>query len=132
MHRDAEVVAGFLRVEEAEMLTELLSSAGIEAWFEGAIGTALGGLIPGAGGGAKLLVRGADAPRARELIAASGIFRAEPTAGADPATQAAEAGAAPGAEAGDRGLRKGRFPLYPLLVVAAVVAATAAMLLARP
>jgi len=129
MRRDAEVVAGFLRVEEAEMLTELLSSAGIDAWFEGAVSTPLGALIPGAGGGAKLLVRTADAARARELIGASGIFRAEPTADREPARpDPAGAGASD-----EPGPARGRLaaPLYPLLVIAGVVAATAAVLAAR-
>jgi hypothetical protein len=125
MRRDAEVVAGFLRVEEAEMLTELLSSAGVEAWFEGAVSTPLAALIPGAGGGAKLLVRTADAARARELIGASGIFRAETTAELELAG-AGEAGAPGPARAGRLAA-----PLYPLLVIAGVVAATAAVLAAR-
>ncbi len=109
MGRAAEVVAGFLKVEEAELLTELLASEGIEAWFEGAVASCLGPLIPGAGGGARLLVPAPSADRAREVIAQSGFFRrglavvAEPTA------------------ADERG---GRFPLYPLLVAAAVVGAT--------
>jgi len=126
--RDAVVVAGFLRVEEAEMLTELLSSAGIDAWFEGAVGASLGALIPGAGGGAKLLVRAADAAQARELIAASGVFPADTTA-----ERALGAEEAPGPAAPDAGRAAGRLaaPLYPLLVIAGVVAATAALLAAR-
>lgn len=130
MHRDAEVVAGFLRMEEAEMLTELLSSSGVEAWFEGAVGATLGALIPGAGGGARLLVPAADAARARELIAASGVFRAESTAELE--LRALEPSAGPAPDAG-RAPRRGGLaaPLYPLIVVAWVVAATAALLFAR-
>ncbi len=127
--RDAEVVAGFLRVEEAEMLTELLSSAGVDAWFEGAVSAPLGALIPGAGGGAKLLVRTADAARARELIGASGIFRAEPTGELELAGRERAGARAPG----DLHPGGGRLaaPLYPLLVIAGVVAATAAVFVAR-
>lgn len=127
--RDAEVVAGFLRVEEAEMLTELLSSAGIDAWFEGAVGTTLGALIPGAGGGAKLLVRTADAAQARELIAASGILPAETTAERELGAEQPPVGAEPGA--GRAGAGRLAAPLYPLLVIAGVVAATAAVLATR-
>lgn len=129
MQRDAEVVAGFLRVEEAEMLTELLSSAGIEAWFEGAVSAPLGALIPGAGGGAMLLVRAADAAQARELIAASGIFRGETTAESALAGEQVPDLADPGAARAGRGRLAA--PLYPLLVIAGVVAATAALLAAR-
>ena len=112
MGRAAEVVAGFLRVEEAELLTELLASEGIEAWFEGAVASCLGPLIPGAGGGARLLVPAVSAARARELIAQSGFFGGA----AAPEPQADE--------------RRGRmaFTLYPLLVGLAVVAATLARL----
>ena len=116
MGRAAEVVAGFLRVEEAEMLSELLASEGIDAWFEGAVAACLGPLIPGAGGGAKLLVPTASAERAREIVAASGLLGGAGAAGleAEPA----------GAE------RVGRvtYPLYPLLVALAVLGATAASL----
>jgi hypothetical protein len=129
VHRDAEIVAGFLRVEEAEMLTELLNSAGIQAWFEGAVGSTLGPLIPGAGGGAKLLVRSADAAQARELIAASGVFRGED----GPAAEIPEAEwAAEGPQVGGRSGGGLASSLYPLLVVAGVVAATVIQLIARP
>lgn len=124
MRRDAEVVAGFLRVEEAEMLVELLSSSDVEAWFEGAVSSPLGALIPGAGGGAKLLVRSADAARARELIAASGIFRAESTAEGELRTLA------PAPDGAGRGRLAG-VPLYPIFVIGGVLAATAAVLLTR-
>lgn len=110
MGRVAEVVAGFLKVEEAELLTELLASEGIEAWFEGAVASCLGPLIPGAGGGARLLVPVASAGRARELIAQSGLFGG---VGAE----------APEPQADDR---RGRVAssLYPVLVALAVVGAT--------
>jgi hypothetical protein len=118
--RDAEVVAGFLRIEEAEMLIELLASAGVDAWPEGVVGGPLGPLIPGAGGGAKLLVRSADAARARELIAASGVFGPA----ADPAAQVPEEGPTP-----ERPTRLQQFPIYPVVVIALVLAATAAVFL---
>ncbi len=120
--RDVEVVAGFLRVQEAEMLIELLSSADVEAWLEGALGGPLGPLIPGAGGGARLLVRSADAARARELIAASGIFGPA----ADPAAQVPEDGPTP-----DRPSRLEQFPISPIVVIALVLALTAAAFLWR-
>ncbi len=112
----AEVVAGFLRVEEAEMLSELLASEGIEAWFEGAVTACLGPLLPGAGGGARLLVPAGDADRARELIAQSGLLGA--------------AGAGTPAEPPREGEQAGRviFPLYPVLVMLLVVGATLARL----
>lgn len=116
MARAAAVVAGFLRVEEAEMLTELLSSAGIEAWFEGAIASCLGPLIPGAGGGATLLVSPAHAERARDVIAASGLL-----GGLAPGLEDA---AAPLALAGRPAL-----PVLPVLLALGVVAATVVRLL---
>lgn len=114
----AEVVAGFLRIEEAEMLTELLRSAGIEAWCQGAIASCLGALIPGAGGGAKLLVEPERADQARELIAHSGILGG--VAGDLQATGDGSAAARPA------------FPLYPLLVTLAVVGLTLLRLAISP
>lgn len=113
MGRAAEVVAGYLGVEEAEMLAELLAADGIDAWFEGAVASCLGPLIPGAGGGAKLLVPAASADRAREVIASSGIFRIEGASGVPAA-----------APADDHQCGRIAFPLYPLLVTLAVVGAT--------
>lgn len=131
MQRDRELVAGFLRVEEAEMLSELLASAGIEAWVEGAIASVLGPLLPGAGGGAKLLVRTPDAARARELIASSGVFRGEDGATAEIPEQEwaapSSSGAAPDEAPGKAGRKT--FLLYPLVVAAAIVAATVLQLL---
>lgn len=95
------------------MLTELLSSSGIEAWFEGAVASCLGPLIPGAGGGARLLVPAAHAERARELIAASGVFRGD------------DAGACIEPDAGAR-VGRVAFGLYPLVVMLIVVGATLA------
>jgi hypothetical protein len=69
-----EVIAGFLRIEEADMLAELLGHAGIDVMIEGAIAGALGAALPGAGGGARLRVRAEDAARAREAVARSGVF----------------------------------------------------------
>lgn len=83
MRETSEVIAGFLRVEEADMLAELLGSAGIEARIEGAITGGLGALLPGAAGGARLRVRFADAVRARELVARSGVFAHGPAAEGD-------------------------------------------------
>lgn len=129
MHRDNELVAGFLRVEEAEMLSELLASQGIDAWIEGAIASVLAPVLPGAGGGARLLVRAADAARARELIATSGVFRGEE---GEPAEIPEHEWAAPPvrgdlAEVEGRPAAAGRktFVFYPVLVVALVAAATA-------
>lgn len=115
MGRAAEVVAGFLRVEEAEMLTELLSSEGIDAWFEGAVASCLGPLIPGAGGGAKLFVPAPHADRAREIIAHSGVFRGE-----EPC--------APSASACTASTGRVTYPLYPILVTLVVLGATVASL----
>ncbi len=112
MGRAAEVVAGFLEVEEAEMLSELLASEGIDAWFEGAVASCLGPLIPGAGGGARLLVPSPDAARARELIAASGLFRSD--------------GASPAPDPREEPTGRDVFSLYPLIIGLAVVGATIA------
>jgi hypothetical protein len=114
----AEVVAGFLRVEEAEMLTELLASEGIDAWFEGAVASCLGPLIPGAGGGAKLLVPAPHAERARELIAHSGVLGGEV-----PCT--------PSESACTASTGRVTYPLYPVLITLVVVAATVASLALR-
>ena len=73
-----QVIAGFLRVEEADMLAELLGQAGIDVTIEGAIAGALGPALPGAGGGARLRVRDEDAARAREIVAQSGVLGGGP------------------------------------------------------
>lgn len=117
MGRAVEVVAGFLKVEEAEMLAELLGSAGIDAWFEGAVASCLGPLIPGAGGGARLLVPTADAGRAREVIAGSGLFRA----GAARLRPAPEP---------DEPTGRVSFSIYPLVIALVVVGATIARYMA--
>jgi hypothetical protein len=116
--RAVEVVAGFLKVEEAEMLAELLGSAGIDAWFEGAVASCLGPLIPGAGGGARLLVPTSDAGRAREVIAASGIFRA------------GAAGPQLAAEPEEEPTGRASFSFYPVVIALAVVGATIARYMA--
>ncbi len=125
MHRDSAAVAGFLLAEEAEMLEELLASAGIESWIEGAIASVLGPVLRGAGGGARLLVHRADAERAREVIAASGLFRGEGVAEVPAAWDAS----------GGAGEARGRktFLFYPLVVLALVTTGTvlSALLVAR-
>lgn len=129
MHRDRELIAGYLRVDEAEMLCELLASVGIEAWVEGAIPAGLEPVIPCACGGSKLFVPTADALRARELIATSGVFRG----GGPDAEIPEEEWAVPPAQE-PRGMAdeaRGRrtFLFYPVLVLAAVVLATALRML---
>jgi hypothetical protein len=123
VHRDSAPVAGFLLAEEAEMLSELLSSAGIDSWTEGAIASVLGPVLR-AGGGARLLVHQADAERAREVIARSGLFRSEGDGERPGDEQAAPAGDAPGEERGRK-----TFVLYPLVVLALVTAGTVLALL---
>lgn len=134
MQRDREPVAGFLRIEEAEMLSELLDSQGIEVWVEGAVASVLAPALPGIGGGAKLLVRTADAVRARDIIAHSGVFRGDEGAAADIPEQEWRRAPPPGdgPQAGGAGLDGGRktFFGYPVVVVALVVAATVLWLLA--
>jgi hypothetical protein len=133
VQRDRELVAGFLRVEEADMLAELLGSAGIEAWVEGAIPSALGPVLPGAGGGAKLMVRRADAEQAREIIAASGVFRGEHGPVAEIPEQewsAVPPAGSPGGRELETGTGVRTFVFYPLVVAAAVVAATFLRMLA--
>ncbi len=127
MHRDTEPVAGFLRVEEAEMLSELLASQGIESRIEGAIASALGPVLRGAAGGARLLVRAEDAERARELIATSGVFRGEDGAPVEILERewAAPAEAVPGREAPPARVGRKTFLLYPVVVAVLVALATA-------
>jgi hypothetical protein len=135
VRHDSESVAGFLRIEEAEMLSELLASQGIDSWVEGAVASVLAPVLPGMGGGARLLVSPADAARAREIIARSGVFRGED----GPATEIPEQEWArfpppPGvAEPGRAPAEPGRktFLLYPAAVIALVTAATALCLLAE-
>ena len=132
MHRDSEPVAGFLRAEEAEMLSELLESAGIEAWVEAAVASVLAPALPGIGGGARLVVRKADAARARELIANSGVFRGDGGAAAEIPEQEWAAARVPAGAASPAAARAGRktFLFYPLFVLAVVAAATVLRLLA--
>ena len=123
MLHDRELVAGFLRIEEADMLAELLGSAGIEAWVEGAIASALGPVLGSAGGGARLLVRRADAARAREIIAASGLFRGED----GPPVEIPEeewSARPPEAATASGGSGRRTFWLYPVIVAVLVAAAT--------
>jgi hypothetical protein len=90
MARDGwEPVAVLLRADEAAAIAGLLRSAGIEAAIEGA-GSA--GLFPVAGGlgGAEVRVPDADAARAREIVAASGLL-AGPSRAATPPGEAPEA-----------------------------------------
>ncbi|HUL61239.1 MAG TPA: DUF2007 domain-containing protein [Anaeromyxobacteraceae bacterium] len=54
------------------MLAELLESAGISSVVED-LGTA--GILPLSLGGARVLVPSGDAPRAREIVGSSGVFR---------------------------------------------------------
>jgi len=54
------------------MLAELLESAGISSVVED-VGSA--GILPLALGGARVLVPSGDAPRAREIVGSSGVFR---------------------------------------------------------
>ncbi len=135
MRRDSEPVAGFLRVEEAEMLSELLGSQGIDAWVEGAVAPVLAPALPALGAGARLLVREADAARARDIIANSGVFRGQEGAAAEIPEQEWAAYPPPGgaAQAGQAGADVGRktFLLYPVIVVALVAAATVLRLLAK-
>lgn len=133
MQRDREPVAGFLRVEEAEMLCELLESAGIDSRVEGAVASCLAPALPGIGGGARLVVRRADAARARELIATSGLFRGEGGAAAEiPEHEWASRGpeGAPAPVSATSSIGRKTFLFYPLVVVAAVAAATVLRLLA--
>ncbi len=133
MQRDREPVAGFLRIEEAEMLSELLDSQGIEAWVEGAVASVLAPALGGIGGGAKLLVRTADAVRARDIIAHSGVFRGEEGAAADIPEQEWRTAPPPDGElqAGGSAAGAGRktFLGYPVVVLLLVVAATVLWLL---
>jgi len=71
-------VSTLLRSEEAEMLRALLESAGIEAVVEGEGVASLA--LPRVG--ASILVREADAARAREIVSASGLFGGAPEGGA--------------------------------------------------
>jgi hypothetical protein len=132
VHRDSELVAGFLRVEEAEMLSELLDSQGIEAWVEGAVASGLGPVLSGAGGGARLVVHAADAARAREIIATSGVFRGDGGTPAEIPEQEWATHPPPGVQAGADAPQAGRktFLFYPLVVVVLVVVATALRMLA--
>ncbi len=135
MRRDSEPVAGFLRVEEAEMLSELLGSHGIDSWVEGAVAPVLAPALPACGAGARLLVREADAARARDIIATSGVFRGEGGADAEIPEHEWAAHPPPGAAAqpGPAGTATGRktFLLYPVLVAVLVAAATVLRLLTR-
>ncbi len=134
MRRDSEPVAGFLRVEEAEMLSELLGSHGIDSWVEGAVAPVLAPALPACGAGARLVVREADAARARDIIATSGVFRGEGRATAEIpehewASYPPPGGAVrPGRAATEVGRKT--FLLYPVIVAALVAAATLLRLLA--
>ncbi len=97
------------------MLAELLASAGIDAWYDGAMASCLGPLF-GTGAGARLLVDPADAERARELVAASGLFRGEVAAPASDPTPAPRPS-------------RVAFSLYPVLVALVVAGATLLQLL---
>lgn len=81
MRRDErwEIAAEFVRPAEAEMLRELLESAGIPAAVENAHVAGLG-LFPPALVSARVLVPAGDAARAREIVASSGVVRG-PAAG---------------------------------------------------
>jgi hypothetical protein len=68
-----EVIASYLRPEEAGMLRGLLESAGIPVTVRDGALSSLNPLLQNAIGGAKLAVRSRDAERAREIIAASGL-----------------------------------------------------------
>ena len=127
MQRDSEPVAGFLRVGEAEMLSELLGAHGIECWVEGAVASVLAPALPALGAGARLVVPERDAARARDIIANSGVFRGEDGAAveipeqewaASPSPEASQPGAA-GPEAGRK-----TFLFYPVVVLVLVAAAT--------
>lgn len=71
-------IATLLRADEAELLQGVLASAGIEAIVEGEQVAALALPIPMAG--ASLLVKEADAERAHEVVAGTGVSSSEPDA----------------------------------------------------
>ncbi len=74
MARDGwEKAAECLHPSEAGMLRELLESAGIAAIVEDA-GAASLFRVPSLLGGAQVLVPAAEAARAREIVASSGVF----------------------------------------------------------
>jgi hypothetical protein len=68
-----EVIASYLRPDEAGMLRGLLESAGIPASVRDDAFSSVNPLLMNAIGGAKVAVPARDAARAREIIAASGI-----------------------------------------------------------
>jgi len=68
-----EVIASYLRPDEAGMLRGLLESAGIPAMVRDDAFASVNPLLVNAIGGAKVAVRARDAARAREIIAASGV-----------------------------------------------------------
>jgi hypothetical protein len=69
----AEVIASYLRPDEAGMLCGLLESAGIPATIRDGALSSVNPLLQNAIGGAKLAVRSRDAERAREIISSSGV-----------------------------------------------------------
>lgn len=68
-----EVIASYLRPDEAGMLCGLLESAGIPATVRDGALSSVNPLLQNAIGGAKLAVRTRDAERAREIIASTGV-----------------------------------------------------------
>jgi len=74
--RDADalvVISSYLRSEEAGMLRGLLESAGIVAVLRDEMVSAVNPFMQSAIGGVKLVVRAADAERAREIIRSAGV-----------------------------------------------------------
>jgi hypothetical protein len=72
------VIASYLRPEEAGMLRGLLESAGIVAVLRDEMLSSVHPFLQPIIGGVKLVVRRADAERAREVVRFAGVLPASP------------------------------------------------------
>ena len=132
-----ELAAGCLRAEEAEMLAELLESAGISTLVEDSGTAGVLPLLQGGLGGARVLVPAADASRAREIVASSGVFRGAPGVGEEIPDAEWEAPAAAGEDVrpeprADDALRDRRVAAIQLLLGVLFLAALVWLAIAAP
>jgi hypothetical protein len=68
------VIASYLRPEQAGMLRGLLESAGLDATVRDDMISSIHPFLEPLIGGAKLVVRAADAKRAREIVQSAGVL----------------------------------------------------------
>jgi hypothetical protein len=68
------VIASYLRPEQAGMLRGLLESAGIDATVRDDMISSVHPFLEPVIGGAKIVVRAADANRAREIVQSAGVL----------------------------------------------------------